>query len=159
MFFRLDSEGRPWFYHPVATSWHLFSIINMSSRAREAVEELWRDWYSFQPQNSRVASDMKHVAMVIRLVARDPDRFAYHKPNPDKTNWGEISHLVRYCIEMLVILRPLFINPDTKLETRITAALVYALLHIKGHCSEQWLRRRAQRRAGIEAARQHARSD
>ncbi|KAF5661909.1 hypothetical protein FHETE_8189 [Fusarium heterosporum] len=152
MFFVRNSNGNPWFYRHISSNLPLHFILNMYPPAVEAVDELWQDWYSRQPYNCPMVPNHEYVALVIRLMARDPDRFSYHKPNPDKTNWREISHLVRYCLRILVILGPVFRNRDTRLEVKIVLALHHASLNIKWHCSERWLQQRQNR---IEASRPH----
>ncbi|KAM0562007.1 hypothetical protein ACHAPJ_002449 [Fusarium lateritium] len=146
-------RDRHHFLHLNSSAWHVYDTLSVEPDAVAAVDELWNDWYSKQPWRYQMSPNEEHIYWVMMLGALEPDKCPYLRPNPDKTTWGEISHLVRYCMRMQSVLRVMIVRYGVQggrmgWWKMIQLALIFAKLNIKARASEEWIQRR-------EAARQN----
>ncbi|KAF4961496.1 hypothetical protein FSARC_10169 [Fusarium sarcochroum] len=153
-------RDRQHFLYQNCASWRVYDYLKVEPDAIAAVDELRNDWYSRQPWRYQMAPHEPHIYWVMMLGALEPDSCPYIRPNPDKTTWGEVSHLVRYCIRMQSVLRAMLVRFEYQGRmdwlTMMQFALLFAQLNIKARASEEWIQRREMARQNRALGRQES---
>ncbi|RBR26248.1 uncharacterized protein FIESC28_00893 [Fusarium coffeatum] len=112
-----------------------YERLDNMPKVQAAMDELWADWYKHQPVTCIMDPDYNDLLKMFALCMFTST--SYTRDNPDKSTWGEMSHLTRFCIKMHLVLREL--NQDRHgagWYDSIEAAMHYAKLRIKIRVSD-----------------------
>ncbi|KAJ4141612.1 hypothetical protein NW768_000827 [Fusarium equiseti] len=112
-----------------------FTTLDNLPQVQAAMDELWVDWYKHQPVTCIMDPDYDDLLGMFTLCMFN--RTSYTRDNPDKSTWGEMSHLTRFCIKMHLVLRNYNRSRDgAGWYDSIELAMHYAKLRIKIRVSD-----------------------
>ncbi|KAJ4329428.1 hypothetical protein N0V84_000062 [Fusarium piperis] len=111
-------------YRRCAGNWALYDLFLSLPGLEVSLHELWNDWLSKQPRDYIFNPSYYDCTLLLYLVEKEPLRWCYNRPNPDKETWSETAHLVRLLVRWEVVYRIIARLDNGPLDHRIRIGFV-----------------------------------